>query len=209
MKRVFDRLHRLVQRLWSWLQRQLRGKPSGRRPARERRSLTHVDWVLPGKLAVGASPQPGDSAILRQAGIQVVFSLCGASEESLPRDVEEQFRCLRLVLPDSRYKREIKPSQLHAALDIIHHSVQNQLPIYVHCYAGVERSPTVCIAYLCKYHNLELWEALNWLKQVHPATMPQESQLKAVRNYLQGSAPASSNPTTPEETTTSQLPKQS
>lgn len=209
MKRIVDRLYQLVQQLWSWLQRRLQGNLSERRLTHGRRSLSRVDWVLPGKLAVGASPRPGDSAVLRRAGIQVVFSLCGASEEPLPSDIEEQFRCLRLVLPDSRYKREIKPSQLHAAIDIIHHSVQNQLPIYVHCYAGVERSPTVCIAYLCKYHNLELWEALNWLKQVHPATMPQESQLKAVRNYLQGSAAASSNPTTPEETTTSHLPKQS
>jgi protein-tyrosine phosphatase len=148
-----------------------------------------VNWVVPGKLAVGASPQPGDSALLKRAGIKIVFSLCGVSEEPLPIDVEQQFRCLRLVLPDSRYKREIQPTQLKAAVDVIQHSVQNELPIYVHCLAGVERSPTVCIAYLCKQYNLELWEALNWLKQAYPAAMPQESQLRAVRNYLQDEMP--------------------
>ncbi len=144
-----------------------------------------MSWVIPGKLAVGAAPQFGDSALLAQAGIQVVFSLCGTSEGQLPSDVEQQFRCLRLVLPDSRYKSEIKSAQLKAAVEIIQHSVQNELPIYVHCLAGVERSPIVCIAYLCKHYNLELWEALNWIKQAHPAAMPQESQLKAVRHYLQ------------------------
>jgi len=143
-----------------------------------------LSWVIPGKLAVGASPQPGDSTFLEQAGIKVVFSLCGISEGQLPSDVEQQFRCLRLVLPDSRYKSEIKSAQLKVAVDIIQHSIQNQLPIYVHCLAGVERSPTVCIAYLCKHYNLELWESLNWIKQAHPAAMPQESQLKAIRHYL-------------------------
>ncbi|OLP15696.1 hypothetical protein BST81_25030 [Leptolyngbya sp. 'hensonii'] len=143
-----------------------------------------MSWVIPGKLAVGGSPQPGDSAVLAQANIRVVLSLCANSEEPLPEDVSQSFRCLRLVLPDSHYRSEMKPSQLMAAVDMIQHSIEHHLPIYVHCLAGIERSPTVCIAYLCRYRNLELWEALNWLKQVHPLSMPTESQLRAVLALL-------------------------
>ncbi len=140
--------------------------------------------MIPGKLAVGGSPRPGDSVALAQAGIKVIFSLCAECEEVLPEDVTQSFHCLRLVLPDSHYKSEIKSSQLTAAIDIVQHSIDNQLPIYVHCLAGIERSPTVCIAYLCQSQHLELWEALNWLKQCHPPSMPTESQLRVVRQYI-------------------------
>ncbi|MDX2100203.1 MAG: dual specificity protein phosphatase [Leptolyngbyaceae cyanobacterium bins.59] len=136
-------------------------------------------------MAVGSSPQPGDEALLAKANIKIVFSLCANSEETLPEEVSQNFRCLRLVLPDSRYKNEMQPSQLAAAVDIVHHSVEHELPIYVHCLAGIERSPTVCIAYLCQHHGMQLWEAVNWLKQVHPSSMPTESQLRVIRRLLQ------------------------
>jgi protein-tyrosine phosphatase len=88
-------------------------------------------------------------------------------------------------LPDRYYTTQLEVPQLAKVVEVVHQSVQNHLPVYVHCLAGIERSPTVCIAYLCLYQNLELWEALNWIKQVHPSTMPNESQLRALREFLQ------------------------
>ena len=157
--------------------------PAGRRSKVSRKGSL-ISWVIPGKLAVGGSPCPEDLTWLAKANIKVIFSLCGTSEDPLPEEIAKNFHCMRLVLPDSRYKSDIKPSQLKAAVDVVQHSVQNQLPIYVHCLAGIERSPTVCIAYLCKHYNLEIWEALNWLKQVHPVSMPNESQLRAVQAFI-------------------------
>ncbi len=54
----------------------------------------------------------------------------------------------------------------------------------MHCLAGIERSPTVCIAYLCRYHNLEIWEATNWLKEIHPRSHPSASGMKAIQDFL-------------------------
>jgi len=170
----------ISQRIQQWLGVKPKASPRTDRL----RPRTVVTWVIPGKLAVGGSPRPGDSVALAQAGIKVIFSLCAECEEVLPEDVTQSFHCLRLVLPDSHYKSEIKSSQLTAAIDIVQHSIDNQLPIYVHCLAGIERSPTVCIAYLCQSQHLELWEALNWLKQCHPPSMPTESQLRVVRQYI-------------------------
>jgi protein-tyrosine phosphatase len=127
----------------------------------------------------------GDGAELTRANIKVVLSLCAKLEGELPEDVTQNFRCLRYILPDRYYATEFKVDQLAQVVEIVHKSIQHQLPIYVHCLAGMERSPTVCIAYLCRYHNLELWEALNWLKQVHPRSMPNESQIRALREYSQ------------------------
>jgi len=148
------------------------------------RSGLEMSWVIPGKLAVGSSPQLGDRDRLASAQIQIILSLCANAEETLPDEVAQAFRCQRLVLPDSRYKSKIKVSQLAKAVEVVRDAVSVGSPIYVHCLAGVERSPTVCIAYLCKYEKLELWEAVALLKQVHPKSSPGESQLRVVQDYL-------------------------
>ena len=174
---------KLLRGIWHWF-RSVSKKLSAKTYSSLKQNRSAISWVIPGKLAVGSSPQVGDSERLAQARIKVIFSLCGNSEDTLPEDVSQNFHCLRLVLPDSRYKKFMKPAQIRAAVNIIEHSVQNQLPVFVHCLAGIERSPTVCIAYLCKHYNLDLWEALRWLKQVHPMAMPRESQLRVVQQFI-------------------------
>jgi hypothetical protein len=162
----------------SWL----RGKPRQRSSYQRQ---TPFSWVIPGKLAVGGLPQAADHSRLVAANIKVVLSLCAEIEGSLPEGITQDFNCLRFILPDRYYTTQLEVHQLAKAVEIVHQSVQNHLPVYVHCLAGIERSPTVCIAYLCLYQNLELWEALNWIKQVHPSAMPNEAQLRALREFLQ------------------------
>lgn len=144
-----------------------------------------ISWVIPGKLAVGRLPQAGDGEKLIKANIKTVFSLCAEHEGVLPEDITKNFQCFRLVLPDRHYTEKMTAEQLTKAVDIVHQSIQNNSPIFVHCLAGIERSPTVCIAYLCKYHKMELWEAANWLKQVHSNSLPNDSALRAIRELLQ------------------------
>ena len=144
-----------------------------------------IDWVLPEKLAVGRLPQAGDGATLLKAKIEFVFSLCAESEGSLPEDITQNFQCLRLVLPDRFYTTELKVEQLAEAVAVVRENMEKSVPTYVHCLAGIERSPTVCIAYLCRYHKMELWEAANWLKQVHPNSLPNPSALRAIREFIQ------------------------
>ncbi|MBD2459857.1 dual specificity protein phosphatase family protein [Oscillatoria sp. FACHB-1407] len=147
------------------------------------RSVVH--WVLPNCLAIGALPKEGASVTLAQAGIKAILSLCAPSEGQLPNDVAQSFRCLRFILPDSQFIAGLQVQQLAVAVDLIHSSIQADEPMYVHCLAGIERSPTVCIAYLCRYHNLELWEAVNCLKQAHARSMPTNAQIQVIREFLQ------------------------
>lgn len=156
----------------------------GRSPARSEALV--LSWVLPTKLAVGRLPRMGDGATLAQAGIRTVVAFCAETEGMWPEDVTDQFRCHRLVLPDSHYDREMEAGELTTAVELLHEQLQGHGPVYVHCLAGVERSPTVCVAYLCRYHRLEMWEALNWLKSIHPRTMLPESHLRALRVFTQG-----------------------
>lgn len=179
MQQIIQQLKRFIRRIIRQI-KQLLGlqRQSPRQPRRV------FDWVIPGKLAISAFPQPGDAAELLRADIKVVFSLCSELEATLPEDICQNFTCLRLVLPDRYYTTELTAAQLAEAVAIVRENMQKDLPIYVHCLAGIERSPTVCIAYLCKYHHMELWEALNWLKQVHPTSQPNDSGLRAIQEFL-------------------------
>lgn len=144
-----------------------------------------VDWVLPGQLAVGRLPRSVDRQVLKQAGIRTVFALCAESEGAWPVNLQEQFRCLRYVLPDSHYATRPTPQQVGEVVRLVHHSVEKSEPIFVHCLAGIERSPSACIAYLCCYQRLPLWQALNWVKQVHPSSSPNDFQIQAIRDYIE------------------------
>lgn len=143
-----------------------------------------IDWVLPGKLALGRLPRSGESLTLKEANIKVVLSLCSEAEGTLPDDISQNFQCFRVVLPDRFYETQLTVEELTAAVNIVRDNMEKQLPIYVHCVAAIERSPTVCIAYLCKYHQMELWEAISWLKQVHPISVPHPSAMRAIREFI-------------------------
>lgn len=145
-----------------------------------------MSWVIPGQLAVGKLPRSEDRTKLVRADIKTVLTLCAEQEGQLPEDIIRSFLCRRFVLPDSHYTTELTIGELNRAVELVRECIlQRQAPVYVHCLAGIERSPTVCVAYLCRYHCLELWEAMNWLKQVHPQTALNESQLRALRDYAQ------------------------
>lgn len=181
MKRIVKQLQRFLKRMFGQVKRLLgiHEKSSSRQTRRA------MSWILPGKLAIGSLPKPGDGVELLKSNIKVVLSLCSELEGILPNDITENFSCLRLVLPDRYYQTELTAEQVAQAVAIVHENIQNGLPIFVHCLAGVERSPTVCIAYLCRYQNLDLWEAVNWLKQIHPGSMPTTSGLRAIREFIQ------------------------
>jgi len=88
-----------------------------------------INWVIPAKLAVGPLPQLGDSAQLAAADIQVVLSLCAEQEGALPEDVRSNFQCLHWFIPDSHYDIELKVGDLARAVELVHQTISNQLPI--------------------------------------------------------------------------------
>jgi predicted protein tyrosine phosphatase len=143
-------------------------------------SPSSLDWILPRQLAVG--PIPSTCDLLQQAGIQAVVSLCAPSEGALPAELPQQFDHARFILPDSSYLFDLDPRQLRQIAQHIHTHIQQGRAVYVHCLAGVERSPTVCASYLCLYRGLALWEATAVIAQHHPIARLTERQLRAIRS---------------------------
>lgn len=142
-----------------------------------------IDWVIPGRLAIGPIPHEQHHARFVQEQIQAVLTLCAPHEGTVPEWVQA-LRWQRCALPDSHYDRLISVAEIETAVEQLHQLVTTEPPVYIHCVAAIERSPLITLAYLCRYRNLDLWEALKHLQQVHKRTRPTDAQMKVLQQYL-------------------------
>jgi hypothetical protein len=142
------------------------------------------DWVLVHELSVGTAPRAKwHLDRLSCDGIKAILSLCSEQEAPPPADLASRFASKRVVLPDHRSNRLPELSELEAALAALA-ELRRHGPVYVHCVAGIERSPLVCVGWLMRQHRLTLQRSLDYLMQVHAGTNPLPSQL-ALLNKLQ------------------------
>jgi predicted protein tyrosine phosphatase len=56
-------------------------------------------------------------------------------------------------------------------------------PTLVHCYAGRSRSVTVVLAYLIKYHNMLLSDALHHVASLRPGVFPNTGFINQLENF--------------------------
>jgi len=61
---------------------------------------------------------------------------------------------------------------LDEIVDNMHRSLVEGKTVVVHCIAGMSRSPTVVMYYLCKYHNMSVKEALDHVSSYRPVVYP-------------------------------------
>ena len=140
-----------------------------------------LSWVLRGRLALGPAPRTSaDLDALAAAGIRGVLSLCAEAEVPPPPRLAQRFHCRRLVLPDHRTGLAPRPAELERALALLA-VLLLEGPVYVHCNAGVERSPLLCLAWLMRQRGLSLLDALEYLMRVHQPTGPSPEQLASLR----------------------------
>ena len=152
-------------------------------PAILERSIS-LHWIIQNRLAVGPIPTLETIDSLQKSGIRSVLTLCGETEGPLASQVATDFHWQRLLLPDSHYSEKMTAEKLSAAIDLAHTMIQSAAPLYVHCLAGVERSPTVCVGYLCMYEKMQLWEALNLVKTNNPRTNITPDQIQVLKGLV-------------------------
>lgn len=73
--------------------------------------------------------------------------------------------------------------QLRIGSAIINENVENGNTIYVHCKNGHGRSPTLVAAYLIRYKNLEVDEAISFIKSKRSEIHPNDEQICALEEY--------------------------
>ena len=139
--------------------------------------LFRLNWVLLDELAIGDAPTSiEDLKILKKEGISSILSLCDENEVNSPKEIETEFTFSRVILPDHR--KGILPNENDLNLALNELSTLNKIgPVFVHCFAGKERSPLVCLGWLVTKHKYSPTVALDYLMQVHKGTNPLPGQL--------------------------------
>jgi len=128
--------------------------------------------ILP-DLLVGEYPTPGDAAWLRAAhGVTAVVSLQDdadlASKGLRLRELEHAYRqhgvhFYRLPVPDC--DNDILAARLDESVDLLRTLLTDGGRVYLHCNAGMNRAPTIAIAYLHVECGLPLGDARDFMKQ--------------------------------------------
>ena len=145
--------------------------------------MKDFDWVLINKFAVGPAPLFKEQInYLVKKDIKCILNLCSEEEVPFLPDMNSNFICTRVKLNDHRSSNFSSFEDIKHAI-IILNELLDKGKVYVHCLAGIERSPLVCMGWLIKFNNLNMISSFEYLKQIHPITNPMTSQLRLL-NYL-------------------------
>lgn len=139
------------RRLWNYAQTQWR-RAFGL-------NLSQIDPLL----YVGGQFRAAQWPRLHRIGIRAVLSLQAEREDRFLGDPPS--RALRLLVPDFH-----PPSveQLRAAVAFIQEAHAEQLPVLVHCHAGVGRASLTASAFLIATRQLSAEAAFGQIRQARP-----------------------------------------
>ena len=137
-----------------------------------------LDWVLNNELAVGPAPlKKSHFEYLANKKIKSILNLCNEKEAPIDEIFKSDFNFKRYTLPDHKVNKEIEIYEIREIIKIIE-SLKSSGPVYIHCFAGVERSPLICMAWLISKHKLSPQRSLDYLMEVHKGSNPLPSQYK-------------------------------
>ncbi len=127
--------------------------------------------IIPSKLWVGAFVQPQDAVLLEKTLITTVLSLqtdedmasCGIQFEKLLDAYQAAgIELRRLPVPD--FDRVSLAARLPSCVAELEKALQpRQTRVYLHCTAGINRSPTVAAAYLIRSQDMSAREAYEFI----------------------------------------------
>ena len=92
-----------------------------------------------------------------------------------------RFNFVRYELPDHKCNKLVSKDQILDVLKIIDDFYCANGSVLVHCFAGIERSPLICISWMMKRENLNYINAYEYVKSVHRDTNPLQEQLNVIK----------------------------
>jgi len=150
-----------------------------------RGSELSISWLRTRRLAIGPMPQIQQHWLaLQQQGVQSIFSCCEVEEG--PWLPPQEWTQRRFPLPDHRQPDVMTSAMLDQAINAALDLYRTGSPLYLHCWAGKERSPLVAIGLLCRAESLNLFEALAQVRSQHPIAKPLISHLLILESLLAG-----------------------
>jgi protein tyrosine phosphatase len=110
-------------------------------------------------------------------GINVEINLSKERRETPPRHIDS-YSWIPVV--DGHAPNQV---QLNIGTSIINEAVSKNKKIYVHCKNGHGRSPTMVAAYLIRFKNYDVDQAVNFISKKRSEVHIEDTQRKALRKY--------------------------
>ncbi|NJK82155.1 MAG: dual specificity protein phosphatase family protein [Chloroflexaceae bacterium] len=139
-------------------------------------NLSRIDQLL----YVGGEFRAAQWSAMHRLGIRAVLSLQAERADTFSEPPPE--RTLRLMVPDFHAPTL---EQLAEGVAFIAQAHAAQLPVLVHCRAGVGRAPTTAAAYLVAHHSMTSQEAVTSIYQARPIIGMNIIQMQRLRQWEQ------------------------
>jgi protein-tyrosine phosphatase len=120
---------------------------------------------------------------LEDAGLRSRFSCCYPYEHEF-EPIPSHWRSVQFSLPDHRRQEPLQLARLSEALDAAQSLFLESAPLYLHCMAGIERSPLIAVGLTARARQLSLFDALDWVRRCHPPSLPIYSHLDLMEQIL-------------------------
>lgn len=151
-------------------------------PSPEEPPLSY-SWILTSRLAIGPMPRSlRHWQQLEEAGFRSRFSCCYPNEEVV--SIPDHWSSIGVPLPDHREQEPMLEERLDFAISSARSLLESSPPVYLHCWAGRERSPLVAVGLMAYEKSGDLFEGLEWVRRCHPAASPIYGHLELLDEIL-------------------------
>jgi hypothetical protein len=142
-------------------------------------------WVITGQLAIGPIPKTSTHwHQLESDGFKSRFSCCYPNEH-IYEVIPSSWASDEISLPDHRSQEVLTIEKLILALErSIQMLEKSDGALYLHCFAGQERSALVAVGMISVLHEIDLFESLDFIRQCHKRARPLYSQLDLLDTAL-------------------------
>jgi len=142
------------------------------------RKPTNFSWLIDNELAGCGMPTTQDEFkwILSQ-GVKSIITM---TENALPESWIEHVNYLHMPTEDLRAPDVQKIDEV---VDFIHENLNGNVPVMVHCAAGIGRTGTILACYLIKFHQHNAKNAINKVREKRPGSIQSEHQEIVISLY--------------------------
>lgn len=139
---------------------------------------TNFSWLLDNKLAGCGMPTSTEELTwIQDQGIKSIVTM---TETALPQAWIKNVNYLHIPTEDLSAPDMEK---IDSVVDFIHQRLECNVPVMVHCAAGIGRTGTILACYLIKYQNHSAKNAIDKVRKKRPGSVQSESQEIAISLY--------------------------
>jgi hypothetical protein len=141
-------------------------------------------WILNHQLAIGPMPRRTFQwNQLEDVGFKTRFSCC-YPQENVFAPIPDDWSSANVPLPDHRQQESLGIDRLRLALNTAEELVVTSSPVYLHCFAGQERSSLMAVGLTARIKNIDVFSALEWVRRCHPISAPSYEYLEMLETIL-------------------------